>query len=84
MPNDAPLDELKAELDKLAAENLALQVVVQFLFKSLGDANPALRPLLLKIFDDAANFTERMRANLTGTANSGPDRRRYEPRTSRP
>ena len=65
MPNDTRLDELKAELDKLAAENLALQVVVQFLFKSLGDANPALRPLLLKTFDDAANFTERMRADLT-------------------
>lgn len=52
------LEYLKAEIEKLAAENLALTAILQFLFSAMGDSNPAARPLILKALDDSADFIE--------------------------
>jgi hypothetical protein len=56
--NDNP--ELKQDIEMLTAETLALQVLFVNIIAIVGNANPAIRPLVLKAFDESADLTERM------------------------
>jgi hypothetical protein len=49
--------ELKAEITKMAAENLAMQFVLTCLLQRLG-MNAGFRAPILQAFDDAANHAE--------------------------
>lgn len=50
--------QLKHEVEMLASESLAHSIILQLLMKNVGDATPGLRPLVIKSFDDAADFAE--------------------------
>jgi hypothetical protein len=51
-------EELKKEIERLAAENLAFQFVLTCFFQRLGATIPATRIAILQAFDDAANHAE--------------------------
>jgi hypothetical protein len=54
----AMANQVKKELDSLAAETLALTAIIGFVFRRLGDGDPNLAVAIASGFDDAANFVE--------------------------
>jgi hypothetical protein len=50
--------ELAKELERIAADNLAMQLVLNCLLRSLYTAVPSVKIHILKAFDDAANYAE--------------------------
>jgi hypothetical protein len=48
---------MKAEVTAVAAE-LAVQAILTNLFRLAGDADPVVKNLVLKAFNDAADFAE--------------------------
>jgi len=50
--------ELKKELTRLTAENLAMQFVFNCMLNRVIQQNPSIREIALQAFDDAANHAE--------------------------
>lgn len=63
------LEQIKAEIVKLTAENLAMQFVFTCMIQRIGEGNPSLRGKILQAFDDAANHAERF--SIVGGRQSG-------------
>lgn len=54
----------KEQVDSIAAENLALTAIQEFLSHASKDADPTTRPLILKTLDDAADFIEQLASQM--------------------
>ena len=54
------MEEMKGELKLAAAESLALQFIVTMMASNFGNAYPAMRPIILKAYDSAANVAEHL------------------------
>lgn len=63
------LEQVKSEIVKLTAENLAMQFVLACLMQRLGESNASLKGPILQAFDDAANHAERF--SIVGGRQSG-------------
>jgi hypothetical protein len=63
------LEQIKSEIVKLTAENLAMQFVMACFMQRIGEANILLRGPILQAFDDAANHAERF--SIVGGKQSG-------------
>ena len=63
------LEQVKSEIVKLTAENLAMQFVLTCLMQRLGESNALLKGPILQAFDDAANHAERF--SIVGGRQSG-------------
>lgn len=63
------LEQIKSEIVKLTAENLAMQFVFTCMMQRIGESTPKIRSQILQAFDDAANHAERF--SIVGGRKSG-------------
>lgn len=64
-------EETKAEIEGLAAETLALQVLFTSLVRRLAQGGPALHALVSETFDDAADMVEQIALAHAGATHTG-------------
>jgi hypothetical protein len=63
------IETIKTEVTAVAAENMALQLVLACFFHRLGETIDAARVPILQAFDDAANHAEKF--SIIGGKQSG-------------
>lgn len=66
-------EEIKGQIEKLTAENLAMQFVLACLLQRLGALNVGFRIPILQAFDDAANYAENFSISAGSKAGHLPE-----------